>query len=669
MSINLTDELLAKTKKGKIASAKQVFLEGDQENLQQIGDKTHQLEDAIKDITVTGGASTANAVSYNNETSGMTAVTAQGAIDELAAKNATKAEKAEVTAELAKKFDKESVVQESGEAEDKVMSQKAVSDKLSDLDSEIYDLNTAIHGEKFIAPIQVLTGALSSSGSYSAGDDNHHVVADVSSLTGKNLTISGYYVQWGFLKTYKAPNASEWATGGRIDSSTKECINEEIPSDAKYIYVYMAESTTIPTFNVTPLQDGIDSEIADINNNLNAINDRIDGVDETVGTINAKLGRLNSSQLCKVQYFQGTFGTASEKLSIDIPCGECIIRYDLTHNITSDKMKDVWRIQYAYLVAYNKETPITINGEWECAFLINGQNDATGGDLHGYEEIQGDLYVFVDGTLKSASSLSDGKYFNDLKIVETTYMYKQDATKVAEHGREYTFNINGILLKQTLKFVESLLLDNCYMMMLPAAKSLTNKYYTDVDFVVNNIASLPIYKDGVKSFSILGNDFKANIISQNYPELPATLLIHDNGGRAYNKCYLFAAFNKNVSANTKFESSVLYQIAAAPISQETHYADYYPLTQGQTVASNGEPTSSDTYDLVTIILDRNALLWTNWNGGIGYTAIGYNGVRYRSSENNLPSSRNPLSVQANTPVYFSCVPQAMDESEIVFQYT
>ena len=140
MSINLTDELLAKTKKGKIASAKQVFLEGDQENLQQIGDKTHQLEDAFKDITVSGGASTANAVSYNNETSGMTAITAQGAFDELAAKNqeqdatiGTKAEKSEVATELDKKFNKENIAQESGDAEDKVMSQKAVSKKLSDL--------------------------------------------------------------------------------------------------------------------------------------------------------------------------------------------------------------------------------------------------------------------------------------------------------------------------------------------------------------------------------------------------------------------------------------------------------------------------------------------------------------------------------------------------------
>ena len=133
MSINLTDELLAKTKKGKIVSAKQVFLEGDKENLQQIGDKTYQLEKAIKDITATGGASTATAVSYNNETSGMTAVTAQGAIDELAAKNreqdaaiGTKAEKSEVTDELDTKFNKENVVQEFGESKDKVVSQFAL---------------------------------------------------------------------------------------------------------------------------------------------------------------------------------------------------------------------------------------------------------------------------------------------------------------------------------------------------------------------------------------------------------------------------------------------------------------------------------------------------------------------------------------------------------------
>ncbi len=160
MSIGLTDELEVKTKKGKLAAAKQIFLEGDKETVQQIGEKTHQLEEAIKDITATGGASTANAVSYSNETSGMTAVTAQGAIDELAAKNksqdssiSTKAEKADVQAsvselkakntsqdaeiakkansadvntELEKKFNKENIRQEFGDSKDKVVSQFAL---------------------------------------------------------------------------------------------------------------------------------------------------------------------------------------------------------------------------------------------------------------------------------------------------------------------------------------------------------------------------------------------------------------------------------------------------------------------------------------------------------------------------------------------------------------
>ena len=83
MSINITDELHAATTKGKIASAKEVFLTGDTENLQQIGEKTHQLEDSIKNIAATGGASTAAAVTFDNAASGMTAVNAQAAIDEV----------------------------------------------------------------------------------------------------------------------------------------------------------------------------------------------------------------------------------------------------------------------------------------------------------------------------------------------------------------------------------------------------------------------------------------------------------------------------------------------------------------------------------------------------------------------------------------------------------
>ena len=112
---------------------KQRQITANDEDISLLQTRSTQMEQSINNIAVTGGASVANTVTYSNTASGLVSINAQGAIDELAAKNATKAEKAEVTAELAKKFDKESILQESGDAEDKVMSQKAVSDKLSDL--------------------------------------------------------------------------------------------------------------------------------------------------------------------------------------------------------------------------------------------------------------------------------------------------------------------------------------------------------------------------------------------------------------------------------------------------------------------------------------------------------------------------------------------------------
>ena len=121
MAINLTDSLNAATTKGKLGDAKQVYLNGDTKNLQQAYEETSthfgtldnrstQMEKAIQDISATGGASTANAVSYNNSTSKLEAITAQGAIDELASK----------------KLNKENIAQEFGDSKDKVVSQFAL---------------------------------------------------------------------------------------------------------------------------------------------------------------------------------------------------------------------------------------------------------------------------------------------------------------------------------------------------------------------------------------------------------------------------------------------------------------------------------------------------------------------------------------------------------------
>ena len=95
--------------------------------------KHESLSRTVQGIAATGGASTANNVTYNNDSSGLNAENAQDAIDELAAKNKTqdtiieaKADKSEVATELDKKFDKENIAQEFGDSKDKVVSQFAL---------------------------------------------------------------------------------------------------------------------------------------------------------------------------------------------------------------------------------------------------------------------------------------------------------------------------------------------------------------------------------------------------------------------------------------------------------------------------------------------------------------------------------------------------------------
>lgn len=129
---------------------KQQQITANDKDIEILQTRSTQMEQSINNIAATGGASVANTVAYTNTTSGLVSVNAQGAIDELAAKcksqdetMSTKADKSVVDAELEKKFDKESISQEIGEAEDKVMSQKAVSDEFNNVLSEVRPLIVA----------------------------------------------------------------------------------------------------------------------------------------------------------------------------------------------------------------------------------------------------------------------------------------------------------------------------------------------------------------------------------------------------------------------------------------------------------------------------------------------------------------------------------------------
>ena len=119
---------------------KQQQITANDEDISLLQTRSTQMEETIKSIAATGGASQATAVTYNNANSQLAAINIQSAVDEL----------------QGSKIDKTSILQESGKAEDKVMSQKAVSN-LSNTKSGSFgweygyvnpSTNTIIYGDK-----------------------------------------------------------------------------------------------------------------------------------------------------------------------------------------------------------------------------------------------------------------------------------------------------------------------------------------------------------------------------------------------------------------------------------------------------------------------------------------------------------------------------------------
>ena len=122
------------------------------ENMKKLNTRDDQITETLKNISATGGASVASAVTYDNTTSQLTSANIQGAVDEL----------------QGAKIDKTSILQEFGEAEDKVMSQKAVTNKLSSLSvglesfkgKTILCLGDSItHDGAYTTPLSSLLGA------------------------------------------------------------------------------------------------------------------------------------------------------------------------------------------------------------------------------------------------------------------------------------------------------------------------------------------------------------------------------------------------------------------------------------------------------------------------------------------------------------------------------
>ncbi len=123
--IQIYGKLVNVSTEGIVADATSVWSERYNKNVEKVIEEVNirddQITETLKNIAATGGASVASAVTYDNTTSQLISANIQGAIDEL----------------QSAKIDKSYIVQKSGEAEDRVMSQKAVSNRLRDLKNRL----------------------------------------------------------------------------------------------------------------------------------------------------------------------------------------------------------------------------------------------------------------------------------------------------------------------------------------------------------------------------------------------------------------------------------------------------------------------------------------------------------------------------------------------------
>ena len=272
MSINLTDEIEVKTKKGKLGAAKEIFLEGDTQtvekeiqdinsrhndlsskheslsstvsdhakqiesnqsqitanksaqdeknisldaNMAKLNTRDDQITELVKGVTATGGASVATAVTYDNTSSHLASATVQGAVDEL----------------QGSKIDKTSILQESGDDENSVMSQKATTTAIADETKRamaaekaiMFDISSHNNGAVF----ESLSALLSSSNlSTLIPTSVRRGGMTIRFIQGSEQSSDNKYVQYRLTNQNWSINIADWQEFGSAKFSTGENVGE-----------------------------------------------------------------------------------------------------------------------------------------------------------------------------------------------------------------------------------------------------------------------------------------------------------------------------------------------------------------------------------------------------------------------------------------------------------
>ena len=236
-------------------------------------------------------------------------------------------------------------------------------------------------------------------------------------------------------------------------------------------------------------------------------------------------------------------------LRIYVPTYEGYINYNIVHTKSESDNKDIWRIGQAYACDDELKNSYAITpagAEWDMALRLKGRPDFIGGYAHG-DEIYTSISMFLDGKPVEITSIKNLTAFEEIIILESSIGYDPNdhTTQALKHYKEY-------------------ILSSSYMAMMPPLKTLTDTFYTNIDYCMKDTADnygfVPSATKAVVYGSVSGLLFSMSI--PKYPSLSGgdRFLLTDNSGGAYNKMYFVICNGENVSAGDIWETTTFYNI-------------------------------------------------------------------------------------------------------------
>ena len=282
-----------------------------------------------------------------------------------------------------------------------------------------------------------------------------------------------------------------------------------------------------------------------------------------------------SDDRCIVQYESGSFGNgiADARISVYVPSDIGYILYRLYHyNIPADNCV-CWGIYHVYSTTplLSQSGDLTVTGEWEFAGTVEGTY--IGGRTHGNER-DSTVTFLIDGQKVTTTEMLGQTSCNNFKIIKNSVLYDPTNTSqaVAKHGTEYEFYRSEMILRQSIKWLNSRTVGNCFMNMFLPNKNCLDRAACNNDFEVIELPSSTataftdtIVKENANYVAMwdTSTGISASVDVTQFPTGYTggnRVQFDDNNGLDYNKVYFKVCSSADVDATTLWKTTAKYKI-------------------------------------------------------------------------------------------------------------